>query len=44
MLAIVPLVGLLVSGSRRGAWRYTKDWARSIGILVLLGCLLYLLI
>lgn len=30
MFAIVPLVGLGVTGNVRQAWEYTKDWLRSI--------------
>jgi hypothetical protein len=39
MLAVVPVFGLMVSGSWRAAWRYTKDWLRSIAILLALGAI-----
>lgn len=42
MLLIVPLAGLLATGSWRSAWRYTKDWGRACGVLVLVACIVYL--
>lgn len=44
MLSIVPLAGLFVSGSWRGAWEYSKAWGRSIGILIAAGLLVTLIL
>ena len=44
MLAVVPLVGLMVSGSRKAAWQYTKDWFRSIGLIALVALVIGLMI
>lgn len=40
MLATVPLFGLLVTGSPKQAWRYTKQWAVVVGIMVAAGLLI----
>lgn len=44
MLSIVPLAGLFVSGSWRGAWEYSKAWGRSIGILIAAALVVLLMI
>lgn len=37
MLAVVPLWGLLATGSWRAARRYAKDWALGIAVLLPAG-------
>lgn len=43
MLLWVPLAGGLASGSWRGAWRYTKDWGRAMGVVLALAAVLWLI-
>jgi hypothetical protein len=43
LFAIVPLVGLMVFGNVRQAWRYTRDWFRVIGWMVAAAVVLFLL-
>ncbi len=43
LLAIVPLVGLMVFGNVRQAWRYTRDWLRVIGWMAAAAGVLFLL-
>lgn len=44
MFSIVPLTGFLVTGNRRQAWEYTRDWLRAIGYIVLAAVVLGLVI
>lgn len=34
MFAVVPLFGLLATGSPSAAWRYTKDWLRIVALMI----------
>lgn len=44
ILAVVPLVGFMVTGSWRLARRYCRAWARSITILLVVGAIMIWLI
>ena len=43
MLAVVPLWGLLATGSPSAAWQYTKDWLRIMALLLVVGGVLALI-
>ena len=43
MLAVVPLFGLLATGSLSAAWRYTKDWLRIMALMLVVGGVLALI-
>lgn len=44
MFAVVPLVGLLASGSLRGAWQYTRTWLICLAIVAAAGGVLTLIL
>jgi hypothetical protein len=44
LLAIVPVSGLLTFGNWRDAWRYSKEWARSIGIIMAAALIIFVLV
>lgn len=44
MLAIIPLAGLCVSGSWRGAWQYAKAWGRVMLITFAVAAVIWLVI
>jgi hypothetical protein len=44
LLAVVPLAGLCATGSWRLAWRFTQDWARVIGWMILVAAVVFLLV
>lgn len=44
MLAIVPLVGLGVTGNWRQAWEYTRDWLRAIGYIMAAAAIMGLIL
>jgi hypothetical protein len=44
LLLIVPLAGLLVTGSWRGAWRYARDWSRVMALTVAIGLVVFFML
>lgn len=44
LLAVVPLWGLAVTGTLRGAWRFSRDWAVVMGWTIVAGCVVFLML
>jgi hypothetical protein len=44
MLAIIPIAGFCVSGSLRGAWRYSKAWGQVMLIIFAVAGVFWLIL